>query len=65
MIASANGVSMETARLIHLEVWACVHGIATMLVTSFLPLKEELISTMLSDAYLGIRERHRAKEETK
>ena len=65
MIASANGVSMETARLIHLEVWACVHGIATMLVTSFLPLEEELISTMLSDVYLGIRERYREKEETK
>ena len=62
MIMQANGITKEKATLIHLEVWCCVHGIATMLVTSFLPLEWDLISDMLTDVYLGIREKH-LKEE--
>lgn len=64
MIVAANGVSRETAILMHLEIWSFVHGIATMLATSFLDLDQELISDMLSDAYQGIRARHVNKEET-
>ncbi len=63
MIMNANGVTRETAQLMHLEVWACVHGIGTMLATSFLPLEWELISDMLTDVYQGIRARHISKEE--
>ena len=63
MIAKANGVTVERARLMHLEMWACVHGIATMAVTSFLDLEWELISRMLSDVYQGIRERHLKEEK--
>ncbi len=55
MIMSANGVSREKAELMHLEMWTLVHGIATMSVTSFLELDDELISRMLSDVYQGIR----------
>lgn len=58
MIMGANGVSREVATLIHLEMWACVHGIATMLATSFLSLEWPLISDILSDVYLGVREKH-------
>ena len=58
MIMNANGVSKERAELMHLEMWTCVHGIATMLVTSFLTLEWELISNMLTDVYQGIRSRH-------
>ena len=58
MIAQANGVSMDVARLMHLETWSCVHGIGAMLATSFLPLDEELVSRMLTDVYQGIRARH-------
>lgn len=61
IISKANGVSIETARLIHLETWACVHGIATMIVTSFLPLELDLISNMISDVYLGVRTRYTAE----
>lgn len=63
MIMEANGVSRETAILIHLEMWSCVHGIATMLVTSFLPLEDELISRMTSDVYQGVRARHAGENE--
>lgn len=62
MIMQANGITLEQARLMHLEMWSCVHGIGTMLVTSFLPLDRELISDMLTDIYQGLRTRHLAKE---
>ena len=62
MIMRANGVSQEIARLIHLEMWTCVHGIGVMLATSFLSLDWELISNMLTDVYQGIRAHHVAKE---
>ena len=58
MIMEANGISKVSAELLHLEMWACVHGIATMAATSFLSLEEELVSQMLSDVYLGARTRH-------
>ncbi len=58
MIMQANGVSDETARLIHLEMWSCVHGIAVMTVTSFLSLERELISDMLTDVYRGLCANH-------
>ena len=62
LIMEANGVTYETATLMHLEMWACVHGIGTMFATSFLALDEELVSNMLFDVYQGIRARHTAKE---
>ena len=58
IISSSLGIPTDIARIIHLEVWTSVHGIATMLATSFLELDEELISNMLSDVYLGIKGRH-------
>jgi len=58
MIMTANGISREKAELMHLEMWSCVHGIGTMLATSFLPLDRELISDMLTDVYKGIRAKH-------
>ena len=58
MIMAANEVSRETAELMHLECWAFVHGIASMIATSFLELDSELISNMVTDVYMGIRARH-------
>lgn len=57
MIMKANGCSREVANLMHLEMWACVHGIAAMMATSFLELDFELISRMLTDVYQGLRTR--------
>ena len=62
MIMQANGICRKTAELIHLEMWAFVHGIATMLATSFLNLDEELISSMLTDIYQGVRKEHIERE---
>lgn len=63
MIMKANSVSYETANLIHLEMWACVHGIGTILATSFMPLEWDIISQMTSDVYHGIISKH-TKEES-
>ena len=62
MIMNANGISREKAELLHLEMWVCVHGIATMMATSFLSLDWEIISNMLSDVYQGIRAKHLAED---
>ena len=58
MIMKANGVTREIATLMHLEIWLSVHGIATMMVTSFLELDEKFVSRMLSDVYHGVRAIH-------
>jgi AcrR family transcriptional regulator len=57
MIMKTNGCSREVANLMHLEMWACVHGIATMMATSFLELDFELVSRMVTDVYQGLRTR--------
>jgi len=65
MMMEAGGVTRETAMLMHLELWTCVHGIGTMFATSFLQLEWELISDMVSDVYHGIRARHLSEEKIK
>ena len=63
LIMHANAVTRARAELMHLEMWVSVHGIATMLATSFLELEWELISNMLTDMYQGIRIRHLSEEK--
>lgn len=53
----------EKANLFHMEMWAFVHGIATMLATSYLDLEWEDISTMLTNAFLGFKKSHHIEEE--
>ena len=55
LIMELNNVSREKAMMIHLEMWTCVHGIATMMATSFMPLEWDLISQILSDIYHGVK----------
>lgn len=62
MIMKANGVTIEKARLMHMEIWSCVHGIGVMHATSFLTFEWEMISDMLTDIYQGIRARHLSEE---
>ena len=59
MLIKANNITYELAKLIHLEMWICVHGIATMLATSYLPLEYDLISDILTDVYQGIIKKHK------
>ena len=45
-----------------MEMWACVHGIATMIATSYLDLGNEEISDMLTDVFLGLKMRYASKK---
>ena len=53
LIMQANGCSREQAAMLHMEMWACVHGLAVMVATDYQPLDEALISRMLTDVYQG------------
>ena len=53
-----TGLPEGRAKLFHLEMWAFVHGIASLVATRFLPLDFDLISQMLTDAYQGLRKRY-------
>ena len=58
LIMRNTGISAENARLLHLEMWICVHGIATMMATSYLDLDDALVSRVLTDTYAGLKYRY-------
>lgn len=64
IIAEANSITNEAATRMHLEMWAFVHGIATMLITSFLALDWDCIEFMLTDIYKGIQATHTAEDKS-
>ncbi len=55
LVRNNTGLNNEEARLFHLEMWAYVHGIATMFATGFFNLDWELVSKMLTDAYQSMK----------
>lgn len=55
IVRNNTGLDMDTAKLFHLEMWAFGHGIASMIVTGYFDVDMELVSKMMSDAYLGIK----------
>ena len=55
IVQNITGLSQAETKLFHLEMWACVHGIATMFATGFLDLDWDLVSKMLTDVYFGLR----------
>lgn len=63
LIQKNTGLSAERALYFHLEMWTFVHGIATMLATSYLELDAETISTMLTDIYMGVKTHFQESEE--
>ena len=65
LIQRAAGLSRESARMFHLEMWIYVHGIASMAATSFLDWDTELISASLTDVYMGVLARFKEKEAQK
>lgn len=56
-------ISEENAKLFHLETWTFVHGIAVMIVSNQFDYSEELISTVLTDVFLGLKYRFSNREE--
>lgn len=58
LIQKNLGISEDEAYLFHLEMWLYVHGIATMIATSYLDWDDEFISRVLTDAYMGLKYRY-------
>ena len=58
IVEDTTGLKGDNAKLFHLEIWAFVHGIATMFATDFLDIDINLVSSMITDAYKGLRIRH-------
>ncbi len=55
------GICEDDAYKLHLELWIYVHGIATMIATSYLEWDTDFISQSLTNVYLGLK--HRYTEE--
>lgn len=61
IIQNNIGLTENDAKLFHLEIWACVHGIATMFATGFLDLDWELVSKILTDIYQGLKTQYQTE----
>ncbi|MGN1060951.1 MAG: TetR/AcrR family transcriptional regulator [Candidatus Coproplasma sp.] len=57
-LSSATGLNGDLAERFHCECWVFVHGIATMLVTSYLDLDDEAISVLITDMFMGLKARY-------
>ena len=58
LVHENTGLGGLDAKLFHLEMWAYVHGIATMFATEFLNLDWDLVSKMITDMYQGLRKQY-------
>ena len=58
LIQGQTGLTGDRMQMFHLEMWAYVHGIATMFATGFLDLDWDLVSQMLTDAYQGLKKQY-------
>lgn len=64
LICRNTGMSEAQACRLHTEMWLFVHGIATMIATSFLDWGDEDVSRALTDVYEGVL-RCKAGKESK
>ncbi len=58
------GITEDDAYLFHLENWIYVHGIATMVATSYLDWDLTFVSNSLTDVYQGLKCRYISKGES-
>lgn len=62
LIQQQTGLSEENAFLLQVEMWVYVHGIATMIATSYLEWDMDFVSSVLTDEYEGLKCRFIGKE---
>ena len=55
MVKDNTSLGDDAADLFHLEIWAFVHGIATMMATGYLKFDFDFISKMITDMYTGLK----------
>lgn len=59
---NSTGLEEKEASLFHLEIWTFIHGISVMIATDYLSLEWELISSMVTDVYQGLKKHYESKE---
>ncbi len=64
ILQESLGLDEESAYLFHLETWIYVHGLATMIATSYLEWDVAFISRALSDIYVGLKHTWQSKLKT-
>ena len=57
-LRAQTGITNADAERFHTEMWIFVHGIATMLATSYLEWNDEQVSGMMTDIYEGLKRRY-------
>ena len=65
LICKNTGMTEAEAARFHTEMWLFVHGIATMIATSYLDWSDEDISRALTDVYEAMTQRWARKENRK
>lgn len=63
LICQNLGICEDEAYRFHLEMWIYVHGIATMLATSYLEWEEGFISEVITDGFQGLKLRYEEVQE--
>ncbi|MBR2152308.1 MAG: TetR/AcrR family transcriptional regulator [Clostridia bacterium] len=58
LVHKNTGLKGNDIKLFHFEMWAFVHGIATMFATNYLDLDMTLVSKMVTDTYRGLRKQY-------
>ena len=61
-IQAGTGLSREDAMRFHLDMWVAVHGIATMVATSYWSWDIDMASLVVSEIYQGLRASFLTKE---
>ena len=62
LVEESTGLAKENTFLFHLEMWAYVHGIATMFATGFLSLDWKIVSKTITDVYQGLKKQYGIEE---
>lgn len=62
IVHNNTGLNKMQSKLFHLEMWAYVHGIASMFATGYLNLDWDLVSKMLTDAYQGLKKQYETEQ---
>ncbi len=57
IIKNSLNLSEDDAFIFHIELWVFVHGIATMIATSYLDWDMDFVSAALTDTYNGLKHR--------
>ncbi len=58
-VKASTGFEGYLATLFQTEMWVFIHGIASMHATNYMDYSEEFISSMLTDAYQGLKRRQK------